>query len=111
MGWETVRTEPDPRTDTELEAMRDDDIVRRAELWATGATIHDVRGIIGMYRSATGVLDGSKWSASRKEPGMERFALELMVCAIETLARYMSHGDYRKARIDTPLPFSPRTHN
>ena len=99
MGWETVRTEPDPRTDAELEALRDDDVVRRAELWATAATIHNVKGLIGLYRSGTGSLDHPHaWT-------VRRYALEVMVCGLESLEALMRHGDYRKARIETPLPW------
>jgi len=103
MGWETIRDKPDPRSDSELAELRDDDIIRRAELWATGATIHDVKGLIGMYRMATAVLDDPRAKGKKRR----RLALETMVCALETLTDFMSHGNYRKARIDNPLPYSP----
>lgn len=101
MGWETVREGPDPRSDAELEALRDDDVIRRAELWATGATIHDVKGLIGLYRAAIEALDRRRISKRDR-----RFALELMACAIGTINDFIGHGNYRKARIDNPLPHS-----
>lgn len=96
-------------TDEELLAQRDDDIIRRAQLWATGATIHDINCLIGMYRSATAALDGVHGMDTRaqREPKIRRFALEMMVCAANTLAAFMQHGDYRKARDSFPLPTHP----
>lgn len=107
-GWEPVRDGPDPRSDEELEALRDDDVVRRAELWATGATIHDVKSLIGSYRTACAVLDRKAGYRDVTEPGVRRWALECMACWRETLEAYMRHGDYRKARLDHPLPKSFR---
>lgn len=102
---ETMWEDRDPRTDEQLELVRDDDIVRRAQLWATGATIHDVNGLIGLYQVAVAALDcdnGSKMSKNR------RYALETMACAYGSLEHFMSHGDYRKARKANPLPRDDR---
>ncbi len=98
-----------PSTDRELLKQRDDDIVRRAQLWATGATIHDVNGLIGMYRSATAAIDGLHGMDTRavKEPAVRRFAIEVMVCAVNRLAAFMQHGDYRKACAAFPVPVHP----
>src|SRR4051812_27711523 len=80
--------------------MRDDDIIRRAELWATGSTIHDVKGLIGLYRSAIHVLDNPDSFASEQIEHAE----ELCEVARCTLEDFMRSGDYRKARTDNLLP-------
>lgn len=93
-------------TDEELLAKRDDDIVRRAQLWATGATVHDTNELIGLYRDAIYKLDrhpDPKW----KTPPFRRYALELMVCYANRLAAFMSHGDSKKARRDFLPPRYP----
>lgn len=106
MGYHKKRSGP---TDTPLETLRnlrDDDIVRRAQLWATGATIHDVNGLIGSYRSAADALDG--WlSKPDADPVLVRFGLEFMNYARCALEDFMRHGDYRKAVEDNPLPWHP----
>ncbi len=62
--------------------------------------------MIGMYHTAVALLDGHKGMRSINEPGVRRYALEMMNCARETLEDFMRHGNYRKARIDNPLPDS-----
>lgn len=37
--------------------MRDDDVVRRARAWATGATVHDVNAKCNWYQSLAHLLD------------------------------------------------------
>lgn len=103
---EAVWNDRDPRSDEELELVRDDDVIRRAQLWATGATIHDVNSLIGLYRTATAVLDRLPGVRSVDEPGVRRWALELVACAFGQLSDFMRHGDYRKAKIENPLPNS-----
>ncbi len=82
--------------------MRDDDIIRRAELWATGATIHDVKHLIGMYRAGVCAMDDPLLDEDRK-----RYAEILMNWAYKCLTEFMEHGDYRKAKRDNPLPEYP----
>jgi hypothetical protein len=73
---EVMRTGPDPRSDDALAALRDDDVIRRAQLWATGATIHDVSALIGMYRVAAAALDGMlDGTAKLSQPRHRRYAL------------------------------------
>lgn len=82
--------------------MRDDDIIRRAELWATGATIHDVKGLIGLYRSGTCVLDGVKgWRHDEEARAQAELNIDV---ARRRLEAFMSHGDYSKACRDNPWP-------
>lgn len=92
-----------------LLALRDDDIIRRAELWATGATIHDVKGLIGAYRTATAAIDGwtkdGRYKNGWKDCG---FAIEFMAVILNQLNAFMQHGDYRKACRDFPLPKHPK---
>lgn len=96
-------------TDEELLAQRDDDIIRRAQLWATGATIHDVNCLIGCYCAATAAIDGAAHADSRakKDPKVRRFAIEFMVCSLNRLAAFMQHGNYRKACESFPMPIHP----
>lgn len=77
---------------------RDDDIVRRAELWATGATIHDVKGLIGLYRSAVFILDKGP-----KDEEQRRRAEDYGETARRRLEAFMAHGDYRRATRENPF--------
>lgn len=82
---------------------RDDDILRRIELWATGATIHNVKGLIGLYRTFAAVLDDpKKYKGSELGRNLDRCRQDLAVVA-KTMEDWMAHGDYRKARRDNPL--------
>lgn len=78
------------------------DLVRRAELWATGATIHDVKQLLGCYRSACEALDSprAKRASKRKIESIKAFR----DWAVKTLEAFMSHGDYKKANRDNPMP-------
>ncbi len=97
---EAMRTGPDPRTDDELEAVRDDDIVRRAQLWATGATIHDVNQMTGNYCSQCQALD----CIAKTGVGDRRGFLEWMAWSREVLEEFMRCGNFRKAREKYPMP-------
>lgn len=80
----------------------DDDIERRAELWATGATIHNVKNLLGWRRSCVSALKQLRHDDARR-----RYFEETLVCADKTIEQYMGHGNYLKARDDNPLPTSP----
>lgn len=82
--------------------MRDDDILRRIELWATGATIHNVRGLIGQYRTWADIVDHPDkypWLTPEAVAEAERN----LATVARTMREYMGHGDYRRARRDNPL--------
>lgn len=80
----------------------DYDLVLRAETWATGATIHDVKGLLGHYRHAIYALNTQKGSRARRK------AIRITVAVLaKTLEEFMSHGDYSRARRDNPLPDIP----
>lgn len=82
------------------EFQQDDDLIRRAELWATGATIHNVKSLIGHYRAACEVL-----LAKPERPAqVVAFARAFAAWAHKTLTEFMAHGDYQKACRDNPLP-------
>lgn len=73
----------------------EDDIVRQAELWATGATIHNVKNAIGFFRSLVVI--------AHKRPSDE--ATADVAAARQFVADYMSHGDYMKAKRDNPTSY------
>lgn len=86
--------------------MRDDDILRRIELWATGATIHDAKGLIGHYRTFAHFLDNGPDEGRSKEDWerCRELARKNLPVLAATMEDFMRHGDYRKARRDNPLP-------
>ncbi len=90
----TTKAEPTP-----LAFAENADLIRRAEQWATGATIHNVKNLIGAYRSALGAI--------RQERHTNRHRLWMLVASevyAAQLEAYMRHGDYRRARRENPLP-------
>lgn len=80
----------------------DNDLIRQAELWATGATIHDVKTLIGMLRSASHVFHKPNGT-----PRKRAFAEDMMKAANARLVDFMRHGNYTKACDDNPLPSIP----
>jgi hypothetical protein len=85
--------------------VRDDDILRRIELWATGATIHDVRSLMGHYRVCIYILDRPEAYQKNGDYGAKcDLARATITVLAKTMEEFMSHGDYRKARRDNPLP-------
>lgn len=78
-------------------SIRDDDIVRRAQLWATGSTIHEVNGLIGTYRGCIHWLDNPDISLEDKE-----LIEEDRQTAYRRLSDFMKHGNYRLACEDNP---------
>ena len=82
-----------------LEFPENADLIRRAELWATGATIHNVKNLIGAYRSALGAIKQARHT--------NRHRLWMLVASevyAAQLEAYMRHGDYRRANRENPLP-------
>lgn len=76
------------------------DLLRRAELWATGATIHDVKQLTGTIRTAMDALSDRK----RKDVvGDKRRWAELMLARYaRTLEDFVGHGDYKRAWRENP---------
>lgn len=79
--------------------MTESDIVRRAQMWATGATIHNINGLIGVLRAAWMGMNSTTASSAKK-----MWAESLAICMCCTIEQYMRHGDYKKAREDNPMP-------
>ena len=84
----------------------DYDLVFRAETWATGATIHDVKGLLGHYRMSIYALNHEKpatWNRARRKA-----IRDTMRIIAKTLDEFISHGDYSRAIRENPLPDVPR---
>ncbi len=84
--------------------MRDDDLLRRIDLWATGATIHNVKNLKGAYRSAWQIIESD---SERATPEKKAYYLIFQEAIAKQMAAYMLHGDYKKAGRDFPLPEYP----
>lgn len=69
----------------------DEDLIRSASLKATGATIHDVNGVIGFYRAACAGPENAESRAWRKR-------------GASILADFCIHGDIVRAKRDHPVP-------
>jgi hypothetical protein len=82
----------------------DADLIRRAEQWATGATIHDVKAVIGLYRSGLIIANDPHGRAS---PRKRLWGLALADVATARLEAFMRHGDRRRADRENPLPREP----
>lgn len=95
----TTKAEPTP-----LAFPENANLIRRAELWATGATIHNVKNTIGAYRAALAGANSTLCSARHR-----LWMLALSEVHVAALEAYMRHGDYRKASRDNPLPRDPVT--
>ncbi len=80
----------------------DEDLIRRVELWCTGATIHNAKNLIGAYRASLG--------AARQDRHSRRRWLWYLARAdtyAAQLESWMRHGDYSRARDANPLPPEP----
>jgi hypothetical protein len=76
----------------------------RAQLWATGATVHDVRCLLGPIEMTVAGLK-ERW---HRNPAMLRWVDQYQAVLVKTLEEFMAHGDYRKARRENPEPEAPR---
>lgn len=80
----------------------DADLIWRAETAATGATIHNIRNLIGAYRG--GLLGANNVSG---KPAKRLYFLAYAETMARRLEAYIAHGDYRKANNEYPLPHEP----
>lgn len=82
------------------EPVERDDLIRAAELWATGATIHDVKSLIGGIRVFCEALNRTKYTGSMPLNEVR----EHLDRECKTLCEFMVHGNYRRARRENPPP-------
>jgi hypothetical protein len=83
----------------------EDDIIREIEMWATGATIHDVKGLIGLFRTAD--MGVEKRKHADVPPGRD-YCIALREAARTRMLSFMAHGDYRRATREHELPEPPK---
>lgn len=77
----------------------EDGLIAEAQLWATGATIHDVKSLIGDYRAFTECANRPGETPKRIE--WAEFHARLTV---KRLREFMAHGDYKRAMRENPPP-------
>ncbi len=80
------------------------DTCERLLQWATAATIHDAKNLVGCFRSCQAALLQPRHGAEKKAR-IARSAEALL----RTMEQWMEHGDYRRARKDNPLPIEEET--
>lgn len=71
----------------------DETLVQMALARATGADIHDVKGVIGYYQAACWCLDRGPESKSQ-----DKLARKMRMEGAATLSSYLIHGDIRRAK-------------
>ncbi len=70
-------------------------LIREAHQWATGATIHDVNGLIGAIQAGVEYFKAKRGHYPEAADDLRRHA--------KTLREFMAHGDYKRARRENPF--------
>jgi hypothetical protein len=78
------------------------DLLRRAELWATGATIHNVKQLSGSIEMAVMALSDEKRARKDMKGAKGKWCEMWLARLARTLEDWMGHGDYRRAQRDNP---------
>jgi hypothetical protein len=80
----------------------DSHLIGMVQRKATGASIHDVNGMIGYYRAAIECLQ-----RPAENPEQETLARNMHDRAVRVFHDFLSHGDIQKAKADNPAPKIP----